>query len=102
MVGPKTAGGKYDDIEELYEQIKAAVHESAKEALGTVDERVKSRKWWQNDVIAEEVNKKKEPYLKWLTTKTEEDREIYREARTRVKLSLIHIQMCIRDRLLRM
>lgn len=35
------------------------MHKLAKEALGTVEESVKSREWWWNDAIAEEVNKEK-------------------------------------------
>lgn len=39
------------------------MHDSAKVALGIVEEKVKSREWWWNDLIAEKVNKKKEAQL---------------------------------------
>lgn len=76
----------YDNIEQLYEHIKNALHEAAHEALGKIDTTKKvSKKIWWNEEIEQKVKEKKDAYLKWLNTKSDDDRQEYVRKRARVK-----------------
>lgn len=81
----KLQEGIYEDINELHEHIKRALHEATYEAVGTVEVgRKKSSNIWWNDSIEEEVERKKFLYLKWLNSKEQRDRQEYVNQRNEV------------------
>lgn len=82
----KLTDNTFNDVEEMYEHIKQAIHEASYEALGTLEKKKPaSRKIWWNDEIEEEINNKKQAYLKWLNTKAEADRLVYTRKRNNVR-----------------
>ncbi|XP_060530421.1 craniofacial development protein 2-like [Cylas formicarius] len=74
-----------DDLGTTYEHIKTCIKEAATEALGEKEESQNQHKIDINKDLREIINEKKELYMKWLNTKTDEDREIYREKNREVK-----------------
>lgn len=71
-------------FEEIYKNITESIHKAAKEALGTIEKRKSNNLWW-TDEIDTLVQEKKALYLKWLNTKTEEDRLIYNNKKNEVR-----------------
>ncbi|XP_060524515.1 uncharacterized protein LOC132700934 [Cylas formicarius] len=74
-----------DDLGTTYEHIKTCIKEVATEALGEKEESQNQHKIDINKDLTEIINEKKELYMKWLNTKTDEDREIYRKKNREVK-----------------
>jgi len=70
--------------EEMYETLKKKIHEAALEALGTKEKTKYNNSWWSED-LTELIEEKKQLYLKWLTTKDNEDRKNYNRQKYIVK-----------------
>lgn len=72
------------NAEELYQKIKIALQKSADEALGMITPQ-KSRKLWWNSEVENMIDEKKRKYIKWLTTKDQDDRQAYLEIRRQTR-----------------
>lgn len=69
---------------DVYENITSSLHESAKEAIGTQENKASNKVWW-NEEIEVLVQLKKQKYKKWMNTKKEEDQRAYKEANRQLR-----------------
>jgi len=80
-----------DSPENMYESIKACIHEAAGEALG--EEKLYRTKYtttpWWNQHLEDVTKDKKEAYEIWLTSPTNENRETYRQKRKNAQKEVI-------------
>jgi hypothetical protein len=80
----------FENVKELQERMKKAVHDCAHEALGTVDVGKKlCKKVWWNEEIEKEVTEKKEANLRWLNTKSADDRQVHVNKRNNARISVM-------------
>lgn len=80
----------FADATKLYQHIKSSLHQAANETLGQKRKRRTQQKnfWWDKD-IERLVQRKKEAYIRWISSKKEEDRQIYRACRKDTKKSVL-------------
>lgn len=64
------------NAEMMYQQVKTCVQEAANEALGC-DEKTNKQPEWFSGKLKKLVEQKKSTYWKWLSTRSDEDREVY-------------------------
>lgn len=67
-----------------YTRTQWSVHGVAKEALRKQDKKKSDNLWW-TDEVEQLVGEKRTLYLKWLNTKSEEDKRIFIEKRNEVR-----------------
>ncbi|KAL3271429.1 hypothetical protein HHI36_021909 [Cryptolaemus montrouzieri] len=84
------SGDKLRDLQQqtpndLYEELKIIIDAAAREVLGEKPMKEKQPPPWWNDDLEKAVMKKKGAWSKWLSTKTMEERNIYKNARSRVQ-----------------
>lgn len=82
----KLNGNNFEDIEDYYNHIKEAIHAAAKEALGEYKASGQQQKpyWWDND-IESEIEEKRKRYQAYLSSKSMENKILYREAQKKVR-----------------
>lgn len=73
-------GSTFSDV---YENIIDSLHEAAKEAIGIQGSRSSNKIWW-NKEIERMCKYKIQLYMKWLSTKTKEYGEVFKEAKRRL------------------
>ncbi|XP_044757762.1 uncharacterized protein LOC123315921 [Coccinella septempunctata] len=61
---------------DIYQNIVESIHQAAREAIGE-KRKFNSAKIWWNDEIEEIIAQKKKAYMKWITTRLQEDRDTY-------------------------
>ncbi|KAL3284309.1 hypothetical protein HHI36_018467 [Cryptolaemus montrouzieri] len=74
-------------LQERYKHIIDSIHKAAREALGERKKKKSNKIWWTEE-IEQLVHEKKNLYLKWLTTKEEEDNFLYNRKRKEVQTQL--------------
>jgi len=76
---------EFADMEEMYNYLKKCIHEAAKEALGEKEVN-KGRKtmFWDAEIEKERQNKK-QLFLKWLSTKDNNDKVQYKKAQAKIR-----------------
>ena len=72
------------NINQIYGNIVQSVQEMAKEVLGEKHNRQSSKIWWTEE-IENLVAKKKTLYQKWLSTKRQEDKQVYLEIKRQTR-----------------
>ena len=72
----------------MYEKLKYKLHETALESLGVKTYKKISSYWWSED-LTEIIKEKKYLYLKWLSTRDDEDRKSYNRYKYMVKKEVI-------------
>lgn len=75
-------------FEDTYSNIITSIHAAAQETLGE-KRKLNSNKIWWNEQIEDLVKQKKELYLKWLSTKKDEDHNEYKKMTQLVKKTII-------------
>jgi len=69
----------------MYNRLKNCIHEAAKEALGEkVDNKERKTIFWDAGIEKERPNKK-QLFLKWLSTKDNNDKVQYKMAQARIR-----------------
>lgn len=76
-----TQGYTFTDV---YENIIESLHQAAKEAIGVKENRSSKKIWW-NEEIEMVIKQKKQAYLKWLNTKSEEDHATFKEIKRQAR-----------------
>lgn len=71
--------------EDLYGQIKGAIHRAAKESLGERDNTKRELPEWWSYELEKLIEDKKKSYQTWLNTKDTEDRKLYARLNREVK-----------------
>ena len=89
---------EFADTEEMYNYLKKCIHEAAKEALGE-KEMNKGRKtmFWDAE-IEKERQKKKQLFLKWLSTKDNKDKVQYKKAQAKIRRMVANSRNEVWDR----
>lgn len=77
--------------EEMYVTIKNEIHQVALEYIGTKEKSKYNNSWCTDDLKAS-VEENKRLYLKWLDTKDEEDRKIFKRYNYLVKKEIKRIK----------
>lgn len=70
---------------EHYDYIKSCVHEAAKESLGYLENTDRQKPYWWDEEIEKEIKEKKQTYGKYLSTQTEQHKELYKQSQRRVR-----------------
>lgn len=86
--------------EDMYQELRKHLQNSAKEALGIQhqkDYKNEQPEWWTNK-IANKVKEKKLLYQKWLSTQDSEDRKEYARINREVKKEVIKLKQELWDR----
>ena len=74
----------FESTEEQYKYILENIHEAAKETSGEINTRRKPYYYW-NEEIEQDIKVKKEKYLKWLNTKSIEDKIAFKKAQAQIR-----------------
>ena len=75
---------EFTDTEEMYKYLKNCIHEAAKEALGGKEDNKGRKTIFWDEKIEEERQKKKQLFLKWLSTKDNSDKIQYKKAQAKI------------------
>lgn len=74
-----------------------SIHKAARKAIGA-KQYLKSNKIWWTEEIEELIEGKKKIYLRWLNTKSHEDREAFRSIKRRTRQKINHLKSEMWDR----
>lgn len=67
-----------------YKNLIQSIQEAAAESIGRTTKRISNNVWWTEEIEGF-LKKKKETYLKWLSSKTVEDRQKYIDVKNLVR-----------------
>ncbi|XP_045463753.1 uncharacterized protein LOC123673309 [Harmonia axyridis] len=71
-----TDGFREQRVEEVYENMVNSIKKAAEEALGLWRQKASNKLWWTEE-IEDLIAKKKSAYLKWISSREQEDKEVY-------------------------
>ncbi|KAF2893115.1 hypothetical protein ILUMI_13058 [Ignelater luminosus] len=65
---------EYENTHELHEHLKQAMHQAATEALEAIESNQGKTKWWWYKSLEQQINEKKQAYLKQINSKDKDIR----------------------------
>lgn len=85
------------NTQETYSSVIESIHKAAREALGTQQQQKSRNIWWTRE-IEQLIQQKKQAYLKWLTTKDQEDKQAYDNIKRETRQKINHSKNEMWDR----
>ena len=85
ILNSKLNQNEFTDTEQMYKYLKSCIHEAAKEALGEIEDNKGRKTIFGVEKIEKERQKKKQLFLKWLSTKDNNDKIQHKKVQVKIR-----------------